>query len=243
MQVDGMTSEGGLAMMDIFLGQALKSEGVCFEFGTYKGRTAALSLQAMAGSDHWLHLVDPSDYLDTATLNGLSQRYTWHKERSEPFCQEKLDSVLAGKRIVYTHHDASHFFSNVKTELSEVVRFMSDGGVIVLDDFNDSYSQVRAAYYYLRYVEKFPFELLVIGFNKAILVHQTNFDENEQYVLIHLLDDLESAGLICKLYRTDINEHSRNFFVGPRLATDEKLYGTRFFGDRFYRHSKVMLKK
>lgn len=236
--VEGMTSDGGLILMDIFLQRALESTsgGLLFEFGTYKGRTAALLAQS-TGESNWFHAVDPSNYLETKVLDSLTERYTWHKERSEGFCIEKLGSIVGEQEIAYTHHDASHFFDNVKSELAAVQHHMSNSGVIILDDFNDPYSQVRAAYYYLRYTTGFPFELILIGFNKAILIHQNRFDAVEEYILSDILDDLRSAGLTCKLYRTDINKYSRNFFIAPRLQSEDDRYGLSFFGDMFYKPS------
>lgn len=238
-----MTSEGGLVLMDIFLQRAISSDsaGMMFEFGTYKGRTAALLAQSV-GEESWLHAVDPSNYLETDVLDSITERYTWHKDRSENFCKTKLGTIVNDKKIVYTHHDASHFFDNVRTELDAVQHYMSPLGVIVLDDFNDPYSQVRAAYYHLRYTTDFPFELALIGFNKALLVHEDTFDTVESYILDGILGDLQSAGFVCKLYRTDINRNSRNFFIAPRIATEDDRYGLGFFGDMFYKRSKDFFK-
>jgi hypothetical protein len=52
---------------------------------------------------------------------------------------------------------------------------MSERAVIVLDDFSDPFNQVRAAYYHQRYVMKNPFELLLIGFGKDVLVRSSVF--------------------------------------------------------------------
>ncbi len=120
---------------------------------------------------------------------------------------------------------------------------MSRYGVIVLDDFNDTFSQVRAAYYYLRYACDFPYELLLIGFNKAILVHQNQFDYYENYILNDLLDDLEQIEFNCKLCRSDINEHSRNFALQlQNNSKEDRLYGTKLWGEIFYQPSRIYLK-
>jgi|TARA_B110000967_G_scaffold210000_1_gene269408 hypothetical protein len=240
-----MTTPGGLAVMDVFLRRTLANNatGLCFEFGTYKGRTAVFILQSL-GDSSWLHAVEQSDYLQTSLLNEISSTYTWHKEKSEGFCEERLPSLVGDKNVAFSHHDASHFFSNVKSELSGIINFMSPTGVIVLDDFNDDFSQVRAAYYYLRFVQKFPFELLLTGFNKAVLVHQDMFDEFEDYVLSGLMPDMAEAGIPTKLSRTDINEHSRNFYLAGKAAADpEERYGEKFFGDTFYQPSRHKLSR
>lgn len=135
-----------------------------------------------------------------------------------------------------------HFFDNVKSKLAAVQLHMSNTGVIVLDDFKDPCSQVRAAYYYLRCTTDFPFELALIGFNKAIFVHQDKFSDVEEYILDDILDDLLSAGLTCKLCRADINKYSRNFFVAPRIQTEDDRYGLSFFRDMFYKTSADFFK-
>ncbi len=240
MKFDGMTTEGGLALMDIALNRLRerRSGEIYTEFGTYKGRTAALIAQNI-GADDWLHAVESKDYLEVDRLMRLSDRFSWHKAKSEDFCTKDLAEVLSGKKIAFSHHDASHFFDNVTTELRSSLESMDQSSVIVLDDFNDSYSQVRAAYYYLRYAESYPFELVLIGFNKAILVHESRFAAAESYILSCLLDDLDAAGILCKLVRTDANQRSRNFFVRTREPSDlETHYGVRFMGDQFYKPSR-----
>lgn len=236
LEFDGMTTAGGLALMDIALNN-LRSRWpneTYIEFGAYKGRTAALIAQNLRVGD-WLHTIESKDYLEVDRLRGLNSQVTWHKAMSEEFCKTKLPDIVGNSRLVFTHHDASHFFDNVETELLAVSKFLSEDAVIVLDDFNDSYSQVRAAYYFLRYARSFPFELILIGFNKAILVHESRFFMAEKYVLKSLLSDLEIAGITAKLVRTDNHERSRGFFVKQRAADDnEKHYGVGFFGQKFY---------
>lgn len=240
---EGMTSDRGLVIMNLFIKKAIghHPDGLCFEFGTYKGRTAAL-IASQLGEESWLHAVEQSDYLEIDKIYKISPRVTWHKEKSEDFCINNLDHVVGNSKVAYSHHDASHFFDNVHTELENLVNKMAKFGVIVLDDFNDTFSQVRAAYYYLRYTSDFPYELLLIGFNKAVLVHQDQFDYYENYVLNDLLDELEKYDFYCKLCRSDINQHSRSFSLSYRASPDaDQLYGTKFWGKKFYQPSKTFL--
>ncbi len=211
---EGMTTEAGLALMDIFLKNSFvsKPDGLCFEFGTYKGRTAALIANRLTDVN-WLHVIDNSNHPEIDKLLSISSRVTWHKKKSEVFCREELLDVVEDRQVSYSHHDASHFFNNVHTELSLLVPHMATEGIMVLDDFTDSFSQVRAAYYHLRYTESFPFELLAIGYNKAILVHQSMFDYYENYIIHSFLADMRAYDLDCQLCRSDINKFSRGFFV------------------------------
>jgi hypothetical protein len=243
MQFEGMTSAQGLTLMDLFL-QKVKSfhkTGLCIEFGTYKGRTAALIAKSL-DEGNWLHAVEQAEYLEFERLIKISPLITWHKKRSEEFCRESLPELAEKQKIIYTHHDASHFFDNVYTELSSVEGYMDLYGVIILDDFNDTFLQVRAAYYYLRYSMNFPYELLLVGFNKAVLVREELFDYWEGYVLDDLLNDMAANNISCKLYRTDISKNSRAFYLCARKNEEDIYYGLKFWGDRFYKRSKNVLK-
>ncbi len=62
---EGMTSEKGLVIMDIFLKKAMQHhpDDLCFEFGTYKGRTAAL-IASRLGENSWLHALEQANYLE-----------------------------------------------------------------------------------------------------------------------------------------------------------------------------------
>lgn len=239
MAIEGMTSAQGLALMDVFIEHArgCTGPGAFVEFGTYKGRTAALFAQHLGAQD-MLHAVEQADYLQIDVLHAISPNVAWHRSASEAFCANGLPAALAGQRIVASHHDASHFFDNVATELRHMPALMAPGGVIILDDFNDAFAQVRAAYYRLRYVEAYPYELLLIGFNKCVLVHQDDFVAYEALVLGQLLAELRVGGVQATLFRTDVHRHARGFFVRAKTRLDDPdRYGTAFWGDRFYKSS------
>lgn len=243
MQFEGMTSAQGLTLMDLFLQQvkSFHNTGLCIEFGAYKGRTAALIAKSLE-QGNWLHTVEQANYLEIERLLKISSLITWHKQRSEAFCSESLPVFVEKQNIIYTHHDASHFFDNVYTELISVSKYMAPYGVMVLDDFSDVFSQVRAAYYYLRYQMNFPYELLLIGFNKAILVREELFDYWEGYILNNLLNDMAENNILCKLHRTDINKNSRSFYLTTRKNEEDSYYGLNIWGDRFYKRSSNVLK-
>ena len=234
--IEGMTTREGLALMYLVIKNfsPLNGIGTSFEFGAYKGRTAALML---ASEISFLHVVESADYLQEEKLNQFGVNYRWHKERSENFCKTLGEYIAPDSPLAITHHDASHFFDNVYQEIKGVLSCATKDTVLILDDFNDSYSQVRAAYYYLRYAEEMPFELALIGFNKAVLVHQDRFTQVENYILQKLLNDLEMMDVTAKLVRTDNNSKSRAFHVRLRQKHEDQLYGLHFFGDRFYRSS------
>ena len=74
---EGMTSDKGLMIMDLFLKKSMvhHPDGLCFEFGTYKGRTAAL-IASHLGKNSWLHALEQADYLEIDKLkqNGVNVR-------------------------------------------------------------------------------------------------------------------------------------------------------------------------
>jgi hypothetical protein len=237
MSFEGMTTVHGLVLMDALVTETLRniSDGAFVEFGTYKGRTAALFAHHLQDR-RWLHAVDQANYLQYDRLRQISEKITWHKARSEEFCARELPLCLGSMPIIVTHHDASHFFENVKTELQLTAPYVDKRGLMILDDFNDPYLQVRAAYYYLRYAKQLPWEILLIGFNKCVLVHEEYFDGYERFVLSDLLNMLRGYGSNCALCRTDVHPRSRAFSIRLKGApTEDDFYGRNTFGDRFYR--------
>lgn len=108
----------------------------------------------------------------------------------------------------------------------------------MLDDFTDTYNQVRAAYYHARYAKNFGFELLLIGFGKAFLVHSSEFEYWESFVLDGLQNERKKYGLNSMLTRTDINSLSRAFSIqSKRTDEDPDRYGLHIWGDKYYQKS------
>jgi hypothetical protein len=238
MQIEGMTERDALNLMGVFLLHAAryneKAKGV-IEFGTYKGRVSSLLGQLKKEKDD-LFLIDTKKYLEEDKLSALGIDYNFHIGKSEEW---NISSSYSGD-FWYSHHDASHYFSNVSHELEVLYPKTSKYAVIVLDDFGDPYNQVRAAYYYQRYVKNNPFELLLIGFNKGILVRTEVFHEYEEYVLSSLQRELIQLGQDTTLFRTDVCKESRAFSIRTKQKkTDPDRYGLHIWGDRFYKLSEV----
>lgn len=238
MQIEGMTERDALNLMGVFMRQATcyneKATSV-IEFGTYKGRVSSLLGQIKKEKDE-LFLIDTKKYLEENKLSALGIDYNFHIGKSEEW---NIDASCAGQ-VWFSHHDASHYFNNVSHELEILSPKTSKHAVIVLDDFGDAYNQVRAAYYHQRYVKNNPFELLLIGFNKGILVRTEVFHEYEEYVLRSLQRDLLQLGLDTTLFRTDVCKESRAFSIrAKQKKTDPDLYGLHIWGDKFYKLSEV----
>jgi hypothetical protein len=236
MGFEGMTTRPGLGLLAAFLKRSQMLNGEkrgLIEFGTYKGRVSAL-MGLMQRTDDRLDLVDVKDYLDRPRLDSLGINYHFHLSTSEKWDSSQLEA----DEVYFSHHDASHYFHNVSHELNEMRGLLSPYGVIALDDFTDTFNQVRAAYYHQRYALGGPFELLLQGWGKAILVRTAAFGSYEKFVLEDLQPILRGLGMETMLARTDAVPESRAFSIVLKKGPDEPdRYGLRVWGDRFYRPS------
>lgn len=238
MSLDGMTTRPALCLLGAFAEFAKSlnpSAGGLIEFGTYRGRVSAL-LGQLQRKDDQLHLVDIANYLNHERLKQLGIEYQFHQSASE-----KWDpSTVGDTKFWFSHHDASHYFSNVSHELTVMLEKLTPAGVVTLDDFTDPYSQVRAAYYFLRYARQSEFELLLQGWGKAILVRSAVFSQYEDFVLSTLQPTLAELGCPTTLFRTDVAPEARAFSIALKKApSDPDRYGLSIWGDRFYRSSKT----
>lgn len=232
MSIVGLTNEHALTLMLNFIRESQKTTqptGQMIEFGTYVGRVSML-MGLCARHGELLNLVDQAGYLDEQALNEEKIKYVFHKGTSERYVSERVHAT-----VNVSHHDASHFFKNVTSELSGIVGSMDPNGLMILDDFTDPYGQVRAAFYYLRYKEDFPWELAIVGYGKAVLVHEARFGYWENYILESLQDEMLRFGVGTVLYRTDMSEYSRGFYIRASDDSEPKRYGLNIWGDRFYK--------
>ena len=231
MALKGQTTQYGLGLMAIAVKASqtrTSPTGIMIGFGTYIGRVSMLLGLCARPGEH-LHLVDQADYLDTVSLDREKISYTFFRQTSESYVES-----TQGNLINISHHDASHFFENVRTELTGVEACMNPNGLIILDDFSDSYSQVRAAYYYLRYSLNFPWELALVGFEKGVLVHETQFDFWESWILRDLQDEFLSMNVDTVLHRTDVSKFSKAFYLKNRNGSEPRRYGLNIWGNKFY---------
>lgn len=205
--------------------------GAFFESGTYRGLSAMIFLGL--GTVSGAVLVDQTNYLESDKIAKYTHKpFKLHIGRSEDFDFSSLDF---GVPLVWAHLDASHYFSNVTHEITCVSEIMDRKGMIVLDDWNDVYGQIKAAYYFLRY-QGCEWELLVTGFNKAILVNKRIYDIYSKRLIELFSADIFINGELwpVQLCRTDISEWCRSFTVRPRGEDEDHFYGRKIWGDRFY---------
>lgn len=238
--IQGQTSTNAAQLVTIlnhFIPNSNSSD-VFFESGTYYGKSAAIFLQLENIKE--AILVDQADYLlvDKISNYYTDKKVTFFKERSEVFLETQLSKAIGNKTFRWAHLDASHYFSNVTTELQLLSKYMHSEGLICLDDWSDVYSQVRAAYYFLSYTDHdFDWELFATGFNKAILCrkHMFNYWNNK---LIEIFSEKEhhfnSIDVHWRISRTNFDQYARNFHISLRKESDDSFYGKNVWGDRFY---------
>jgi hypothetical protein len=232
----GLTDLNSLTLMAVFIDELFKGvePGGLIEFGSYHGRVGGF-LGSLMRPEDTLTLLDQNDnLLDHQRLQNAGIKYTYHNAWSEKW----LETMPINSRFILSHHDASHFFDNVHEEISKINSFMDRNGLIILDDFTDSFSQVRAAYYHLRYACNLDWELLLIGFSKAYLVHNSRFAHWEEFILEKLQNELKNMDLPSVLARTDNHKLSRNFHINKKYNPEEAdLLGVDWWGDKFYHPS------
>lgn len=235
-KIEGMTSSHAARLAHVLNNRltGMQREGSFFESGTYKGKSAAI----FASFPNVLNLVlvDASNYLEIDKLEALTGiRPEFFLCKSEDF--DYQSNLASHSALIWSHLDASHYFTNVSKEISSIANYMHPDGLICLDDWNDYYPQVRAAYYYLRYKCDLKWELLITGFNKAFLCSQECFKDWSRYILLTFKDGIsfDEHSWLVQLARSDYSEgNSRSFHVAKRSQDAPALYGQHIWGDKFY---------
>lgn len=234
----GMISDLSIAIFQSILDfQAhRKIAGNMVEFGTYKGRSASVLLGNLHGDDI-LGLVDVAEYAEFDKLRNINPAFKFFHGKSENLASDPALNSFLGSGVRFAHHDASHSYDNVSTEMALVEPILSNGGVMVLDDFcNPAFMQVVAACFHHLSRDGCGIEMFLYGENKAYLCKSSDFDVYARYVLEHLLPELKSAGFHCALARTANASAYRAFSVTrKRKPEDPDLYGLQTYGDQFYR--------
>lgn len=234
--LEGMITDGAIGLFHCFLTYQ-NHEGItgdCVEFGVYMGKSASVIAHYLQLSDT-LHLVDNDDWPALENVNAVNAAVTMTKAASEDYVVSAAFRDAVSRGVRFSHHDASHFFSNVTAELEGLLPVLGKGGIMVLDDFGFSYSQIMAAFFYCKYQMKLDLELILLAENKAFICRKQDFQNYEQYVLGGLEEDMKALGFSYQLVRTDNSENHRAFalLTKPEGASDR--YGESIFGDRFYK--------
>jgi hypothetical protein len=235
MRFEGWMSASNIATFEYFLQDQNKRgiTGNMLEFGVYKGRSASVLLHAL-NSEEWLYGIDSSEHPEIKKLEKINTNFKWIRGKSEDLILSSELPAVEGP-IRFSHHDASHTFHNLSTELSYIEKTLSEDGIVVLDDFGAPfYPQVIAATYSYLYTTNSNLEIFLIGDNKAYLCRKPHFDYYAQMVLDGLIPSLSNRGFDYCIGRTD-NESFRAFAFRPKRGDDEPdRYGEHIWGDKYY---------
>ena len=207
-------------------------KGKLAEFGTYKGRSAAL-LANYVGDDEELHLVDVAEYLELDKLRKISTNFEFHKMDSKFFVEQKLG--VKSRDFRFVHSDGSHTFDNVYFDVQNADNIMSDKGVLVIDDYyNPHYPQVAAAVFTYMAREKTDLTMALVGSNKCYICRR-----GYQKTLIEFLKDgfqemMEQFGTPVQISKTDRHDMMDCIsFKGVPADFPDKVYGPKLYGHYF----------
>lgn len=235
MKFEGFMNEGNIAMFEFFFKDQEDRDikGNFVEFGVYKGRSAAVLLDC-ARKGEQTYLIDSSEHPETDKLATISKNFELLKGKSEELIDRGQMEAVKGP-IRFSHHDASHAYINLSTELRYIYPLLADDAIVALDDFGSwAYPQVIAAAYNYLYTADHDLEIFLIADNKAFLCRKHFFSYYEDLVLNKLLPHLTSRGQNYKLARTDDGEF-RALTLARKTSPDQPdRYGEHIWGDKYY---------
>jgi hypothetical protein len=235
---DGMMNPLSIALFEAFLQfqKAHEIHGDMIEFGVFRGKSASLILRKLNAGE-MAYLVDVTDYPELEKLAEISDQFKFLKGKSENLLQEQefLDSISA--QVRFSHHDASHSYVNVMSEMEAMAHRISPMGLMVLDDYgNPSYMQVVAASFTYLSRSDSPLEVLLYANNKAYLCRKEDFPVYARFVVHDLISLLKDMGHQCYVTRTDNNPAYRGFSIAAKTRPDQPdRYGEHIYGDVYYR--------
>lgn len=235
---DGMMNNLSVALFEGILQFQKKQNitGDMIEYGVYRGKSASLILRHLKKGE-MAYLVDVADYPELDKLAEVSKQFKFLKGKSESLLQEQNFLAEIPDQVRFSHHDASHSFINVISEMEAMAPRIAPRGLMVLDDYgNPSYQQVVAASFtYLARPES-PLETLLYSSNKAYLCRKEDFEFYARFVVNDLLGLLSEAGHDCYITRTEDHSQYRAFSIAAKSRPDQPdRYGEHIYGDRYYK--------
>lgn len=179
--------------------------GDLLEIGVFRAGTAAL-LGAFLQEKERLLLIDPTQ--DPNVTRQTVERFA--RVRGDQLAIHVLDSLVVNKwreRILtpstpllrFAHIDGEHSYDAVYSDLELARRYLTPGGVIVLDDiFNmNSACCTHAMFDYLR--DQPLLQLVAMGFGKAYLCESRHVPKYRQFFLQVPALLAQTAGLALRL--------------------------------------------
>ena len=235
---DGMMQTLSIALFEGFLQFQAEQNvtGDMIEFGVYRGKSASVIMRHLNDGEQ-MFLVDVADYPELDKLAKISPNFKFLKGKSESLLQEQDFLAQIPDQVRFSHHDASHSYINVMSEMEAMAGRIAPKGLMVLDDYgNPSYMQVVAASFHYLAREDSPVEVLLYSNNKAYLCRKEDFDFFAKFLVEDLLVRVQQTGHNCYITRTEDNPGYRGFSIAAKPKPDAPdRYGEHIYGDRYYR--------
>jgi len=235
---DGMMNDLSIALFEGFLQFQKKHEitGDMIEFGVFRGKSASLLLRNL-NANETAYLIDVAEYPELNKLSEVSPNFKFVKGKSENLLREKDFLAKIPDQVRFSHHDASHSFINVTTEMEVMAPKVAPRGLMVLDDYgNPSYQQVVAASFTYLARANSPVETLLYSNNKSYLCRKEDFEFYAPFVVNVLPELLREVGHDCYVTRTEDHPQYRAFSIAYKNKPNQPdRYGEHIYGDRYYK--------
>lgn len=188
------------------------------EIGVWNGKSAAVLST----------LFEKLDLVDVAVPSALETIKSSQKSNvtfSQAWSSAWLaDNTHRAGSYDFIHLDTSHSFADTLTELQGAQTLAKADGIIVLDDWNEIYPTVAAAYFHYKYVLKGAFELFLVSYNKAYLCRPEYFEKYASQIDF-LRSFLKQLNIPTHIARTSDTDEYRAFLVRPVTPNVEEYYG------------------
>lgn len=126
---EGMMNPHSVAVFQSFLNFQRDQNigGDMMEFGVYRGKSASVLLSNLNPGEK-LHMVDVKDYPELDKLSAISPAFTFTKGKSEDLFQDPDYLMSIPETTRFAHHDASHSYLNVSSEMEAMAHRIAPGG-------------------------------------------------------------------------------------------------------------------
>ncbi|WP_205934924.1 class I SAM-dependent methyltransferase [Rhizobium leguminosarum] len=234
-QIDGMLSPFSMAAMDSLLSlQTTNPEisGNVVEFGTYKGRSAAIIAPRVRPSEKFV-LVDVADYLEVEKIRAISPAMEFVLCRSEEFRSHYPEYRQLRKNCRFIHVDSSHAYRTTFQEMKLCNELLSAGGIAVFDDYtNLNYSQVLPAIYKYIYTANPDLAVFMVTDIKAYLCRKKYLNYYLSFVLQGAIPSMVARGIEDAIIsRTDWDREYRAIYLRTRSPGETgPHYGQEIYG-------------
>jgi hypothetical protein len=197
---------------------SLINPNIALEMGVWNGKSAAV----LARLFRRLDLVDIAVPSALQTLQTLGPcQVNFYPDWSSTWLTQNRENASS---YDFIHLDTSHSFADTLNELQGAETLAKPDALIVLDDWNEIYPTVAAAYFHYRYVLQGGFEIFLASYNKAYLCRSEYFLRYASQIN-NLRSFLKAVDIPTHIARTSDCEAYRAFLVRPVTPHLEEYYG------------------